>query len=595
MIVRTAYLGVLIMLVMVGLLWGSGGMAADVSLNELAKAGTKVFYVIAFGQVVLICLLAPLFMSGAIAAEQSGKTFDILLTTPLNNVQIVAGLLLGRLFFIWTLLLSGLPLFSILLIYGGVPISSVFVSFAVSGLIALLVGAVAVFLAVMRKGGRKAVFSFVVAVAGYLLVVYLADVMVLRQIGGSVATTGGGHTTILTPLHPLLVLEASLNSVDYALPTPDQMAGSSWLARFYYMNPLGAFSVITILTSLALVLIGGVGVRSVGEGLRMQLPPTVRKWLRLQVGQRRRDPRSVWHNPVAWREANTRGKVAVSILARWGFLVGGLLIGVLLIFALERGWLPKVPDPSTGGFQPAEYVFKQALMALLAVEIAAITLVALYMSAGSVSREREDGTLDLVLTTPITPRYYVWGKLRGLVSFLAMMLAVPVGTLIIAAFYSFLFNKEMSYSLAGATGSVTEPLVLFESGVLLGLTLVPFVAMTATIGMQASVGRKTVLGAVIVSSAIVATIATVGFCCGSLALGEVEFIGPIARVFSPMSSLPMLLNQWSTVANFDGTGRVSLMFASLLCAGLYVLIIYGIIVQIISNFDYNVRKLSGER
>ena len=36
------------------------------------------------------------------------------------------------------------------------------------------------------------------------------------------------------------------------------------------------------------------------------------------------------------------------------------------------------------------------------------------------------GTLDLLLTTPITPNKYIWGKVRGLVSFLVLLVAVPV-------------------------------------------------------------------------------------------------------------------------------------------------------------------------
>ncbi|HEX7009608.1 MAG TPA: hypothetical protein VF184_06475, partial [Phycisphaeraceae bacterium] len=177
--VRSGYLGALIILVLVGLLSG-GGLGEQVGLTELAKSGTWAFAVVAYGQVVLVCLLAPLFMAGVIAQEQAGKTLDILLTTPLTNLQIVLGSLTGRLFFVLTMLLSGLPLFAVLLIFGGVPIRSVFISFAVAALVALPVGSVAVTLSVFRAGGRKAVFTFVIAVAGYLVAAYALDRVMLR-------------------------------------------------------------------------------------------------------------------------------------------------------------------------------------------------------------------------------------------------------------------------------------------------------------------------------------------------------------------------------------------------------------------------------
>ena len=155
--VRMTYLAVLIALVLIGLLT-ENGLSTNISLSQMAKAGMKVFAFVSYAQVALTCLLAPIFMAGTIAQEQAGKTYDILLTTPLSNLQIVVGSLLGRLFFVLALIASGLPLFAVLLIFGGVAVSSVFVAFAVAALVALGVGSVAVTLSVLRAGGRKAVF-----------------------------------------------------------------------------------------------------------------------------------------------------------------------------------------------------------------------------------------------------------------------------------------------------------------------------------------------------------------------------------------------------------------------------------------------------
>jgi len=124
MLVRMTYLGLLVGLVILGLLT-RGGLAENPTLGELAIAGSQIFRLIAYGQVRGVWLLAPLFMAGAIASEQSGKTYNILLTTPLSNLQIVLGSLAGRLFFVLGLLLSGLPLFAVVLVFGGVRTGSV--------------------------------------------------------------------------------------------------------------------------------------------------------------------------------------------------------------------------------------------------------------------------------------------------------------------------------------------------------------------------------------------------------------------------------------------------------------------------------------
>ncbi|MEZ6190371.1 MAG: hypothetical protein R3C45_03675 [Phycisphaerales bacterium] len=49
------------------------------------------FAIISYGQVVLVCSLSPLFMAGAIGRTR-GQTYNILLTTPLSNLQIVSSL-----------------------------------------------------------------------------------------------------------------------------------------------------------------------------------------------------------------------------------------------------------------------------------------------------------------------------------------------------------------------------------------------------------------------------------------------------------------------------------------------------------------------
>ena len=71
--VRWLYLALVIVLVLLGIISG-GGLGGEMTLGELAKAGAGVFAVVAYGQVILVCLIAPLFMARAIAAEQSGKT-----------------------------------------------------------------------------------------------------------------------------------------------------------------------------------------------------------------------------------------------------------------------------------------------------------------------------------------------------------------------------------------------------------------------------------------------------------------------------------------------------------------------------------------
>ena len=584
--VRMGYLGALIILVLFGLLSG-GGLGDQKGLNELAKAGTWVFVIIGYSQVILICLLAPLFMTGLIAAEQSGRTYNILLTTPLNNLQIILGALLGRLFFVLALLASGLPLFAVLLIFGGVPTCAVFKCFATSALVATLVGSVAVTLSVMRAAGRKAVFVFVISIVAYLVTSYLLDLALLRP-----TTALANSTTWLTPLNPLLVMEAIASRANYQPPSTDTLGTYSALARWYLSHPFAAFATLALGASIALTVLSTLLLRRVAQTDEGVSGPA-RFWLRLHGsrGERHRLARQVRGNPVAWREAHTRGNRTGRILTRWLFSVLGLGAAVLAIGLYHTG-------------QIQSRAFQVMLTTLLLVELALIVLVALYMSAGAVSGEREDETMDLLLTTPITAKEYIWGKLHGLVRFLSMMLAVPIFTLVLVTAYSLVGSLSQwpqtvvssPITWQQSPGIYKHPLMLVEIPMLATIIVIPFVAMCVMIGLGWSLKSRRVLGAVVPAVGLIGTLAVVMGFCGWKAANEAPIIGPIINAFSPATNLVMLVNPWERIYRFGaapGTGRMTLTIACLVAGTGYSFVVYSLFQTQIKGFDHTMRRTSG--
>src|ERR1043165_3312437 len=204
--IRAGYLAALILVLLWSLL--APGSSGAMSYSQLAQAGATSFAYVACLQVGLICILAPVFMAGAIAQEASPRTWEVLLTTPLSATQIVLGNLLGRLFFILALLFASLPLFALTQYFGGVPGTSVLASYLVAACAAVLVGSIAIALAVSRMVGKRAVFAFYVAVVSYMALTYGIDQ----------ATTGsipGVRVTYMTGLNPFLALKALLNPTTY--------------------------------------------------------------------------------------------------------------------------------------------------------------------------------------------------------------------------------------------------------------------------------------------------------------------------------------------------------------------------------------------
>ncbi len=578
---RMAYLGGLIGLVTMGLLTG-GAMRGVVSLTELAKAGTWVFAIVAYGQVILICLLAPLFMAGAIASEQTGRTYDILLTTPLSNVQIVLGSLLGRLFFVLALLISGLPLFAVLLIFGGVPIRAVFVCFAASALTALLVGSVAVAISVLRAGGRKTVYVFVISIAGYLVASFLLDLFVLRAHAPRPAST-----TWLTPVHPLLLVEASIGSADYRVPSYDQLGQYPPLLRWYLSRPLGAFAAITCTVSAALLLVSTFVLRRLAQSEVSAFERFRRRW---SSRSHRRRPRPVRGNPVAWREAHCRVSRVRGALGRSLFVVIGAAAALVALRQYHTGSISAVE-------------FQLAITTMLMLELAVIVLVSLYVASGAVSSEREDGTLDLMLTTTVTPKQYIWGKLSGVVRSVSFLLAVPVATVAFVAIYAWIGelaqwpSAMVNSPIPGRVGTYKHPMMFIETPLLVAVTLVPFTATCVMIGLTWSLKAQRVLGAVVPSLGIVGMLMIVGGFCGWSAAAKVPLVGPVVNAFSPATGMLMLINPWERIEGFDRTqesSRMVLWIAALVAGGTYGLLVRALLYGMVRSFDHTVRRLSGE-
>lgn len=594
MLIRSAYLALLVLVMLWALLTQTGGGGA-VSFRRLAEAGAGTFTSVAYLQILLICVLSPVFMAGAIAQEASPRTWEVLLTTPLSRLQIVLGNLLGRLFFVLALLFASLPLFALTQYFGGVPGRSIFTSYLVAASAALLVGAIAIALAVSRVAGRRAVFTFYVAVVTYLGVSWGLDSW-LRQSGMGAGPSGRG-VTWMTGVNPFLALDALLNPTTY----PSADTGSrSGLAAFMLERPVRAWVVLSCGLSLVLIAAstltvrtGGLARRSEGRGL-----PWYRKMLGLSgkaadgEGVTFRPPRHVWHNPIAWREAAARNATLGRIMARWSFIVLGVALAVAVIIAYDTSAI-------------AAQDYRLALLVIVLVELAVTMLVAINMSATAISREREDGTLDLLLTTPVTPAEYLGGKLRGLVAYLIPMMAVPVATMLLAGLHAAVGGLNAPGNAQVPAGpalqGVMVPVVLPEAGVVLALSAAPFMALCVMIGLHWSLKSKgaiaSVVGAVVVAAVIAAVVGGCGFNAGR----SIPAVGPALLGLSPFASTLALVepveSMYDTVVQ-SGLGdlflaRVSLLIGAAVSAGVYIVAVWALHSQMVRRFDMTVRKLAG--
>ena len=129
----------------------------ELRARETAVLAETFFGTFMLVQLVMVILLTPAYVAGAIAEEKDRKTLEFLLATDLRNREIVLSKLLSRLANLTLLLLTGLPVLSILQLIGGVDPQLMLAGFAGIGLTMVGIASISILLSTLFKKPRDAI------------------------------------------------------------------------------------------------------------------------------------------------------------------------------------------------------------------------------------------------------------------------------------------------------------------------------------------------------------------------------------------------------------------------------------------------------
>jgi ABC-type transport system involved in multi-copper enzyme maturation permease subunit len=656
--VRCGYLGLLVAIVIYGVAVNSTDSS---DLAALSKASVILFQRMSYLQLGLVALLSPIFTAGAITQEKDSQTYDILLATPLTNGQIILGSLLSRVFFVVALLVSGIPVFAVTQIFGGVAIVSIVISFLIAASTALVTGAAAMAIATFKVGTRRTIFSFYLFIIIYLVGIFLLDRVDFFHVH-FVDASGNPYTSQtswLTGLHPFLALHVIFKDPAYIPPAMGDLppALQTWPIGWYLTSPETFYFSFMFFISFVMIAPSVVLLRKMAQSTT-----TVRTWvmqkLHITTGDRTRKPRTVWHNPIAWREARTKASAAKATVLRYGFMSIGLIGAIVLLVMhctevtpaqyislgldttrntlfingankpplqispniqiktngddgtladLAGKWEVKnlITDASQSitSIDLSDYPRQLSaadtrtwLLGISIVEFSVILLIISNAAASTVTREKEDGTLDLLLSTPITSRYYIWGKLSGLVGFVLPLIAVPVLS-------SFLFIAHDLLRWLAMHDESFQWIVFPEALVMMPAMLIIVCAFAAILGMQMSLRCRTTVRAVMSSVGIVVgACAALGW-CGYQILSSRNMSPEIAvgiGTFSPFTLLTILIDpyDWAGQAfdhnagsNYDPQGaRVVAFVVCVIVISAYTAAVWSMYKSMVKNFDMTIRR-----
>lgn len=582
-VIRALYLTILAVAVVIGVVWVQSSTGESASLADFAKSATWVFKTLSTIQLFAACILAPLFTAAAITQEKDSQTFSILLSTPLTNGQIVLGSLLSRLFFVFVLLIAGIPLFCVLMVYGGVTGDKIALAISLAGCTALITGSIAIAISVIKVGTGRTIFSFYLAIATYLVVIYALSLW--SGVIPPEAQPAPGQNALMSWLaafHPFLALRVVLGE------TPAPMLGAvahyGFPGKYLLAYPQYSFIVLTCLASMLLLALSLFFVR------RSAMEGEVTFFSRLlgrskssaQIDERTRKPRRVHHNPIAWREAVTGAAAGGGYGVRYSVLGVGLLIAALLLIYY-----------GTGAMDVAQT--RLWLFGVVATELLITLFIATATAATSMTREKEANTIELILATPLTSSSIILGKIRGLVSAAGPLLLVPYATVVLFIVFDLITGRTLSSKGPG-------PVVHGESAITMPILLVAFTAFACMLGLQSSIKSKKTLNAVLTSmSIVIAVFVGIGSCALAIKSQDTPNVAAAFMPLTPFTAMFVVVDPATAVVGTGGaaikgdaltTCRTIAFIAALCSAAVYALIGLAMHRAMVRNFDMIIRKQS---
>jgi ABC-type transport system involved in multi-copper enzyme maturation permease subunit len=329
------------------------------------------------GMAVTIALvMSPAVLAGSLAGEKERGTLGLLLTTRMTAREIVWGRLIGRLAQVGMILLAGLPALVLMAAMAGFGIRVLATIVVLPMALAFGGGGLAMAASVLSRRGRDA-----------LLLVYFLDVMFLVSplfLGpGALLLAGSGWAANLNPygsLEPLVWDE-------------ELAPAMGTIAAWTVLGLAGLLIAAWRLRPACLALADGQGPRK-GSRKRGWVPP-------------------IEERPMLWKELYIERAGSLGRAGRW--------LGMLLVVLLGGGGLVLAGIAAWNLWVRHDLEWEQWAVWIMSIYlgrtstfVAWLIQWAIGLRAGvAISSERERGTWDALLTSPLTAGELVAGKLWG--------------------------------------------------------------------------------------------------------------------------------------------------------------------------------------
>jgi len=416
------------------------------NVGDMARFGSGLFQILAPLQLALIMFLSAIQAASNIAIEKDRQTLILLLMSRLTNSELVLGKLFSSLLNIGVMLITSLPIFMLIVLFGGTSFEQVGWTFAVTAVTALAAGSLGAVIALWREKTFQTLALVAMCIVFWLglwegiglLGVEIAGIPASKIAGATSpirAIIAASHPTV-TATWPVAVapfllvalgVSCCLSSIAILKvrrwnPSRDVRPGQQESGSTSELDvEIDVFTGKVLLESEN----AGTGLTESASAEVLTGQQVVEQSERLRAGHvddrsRMTDTvsRRVWDNPVLWREMRTwaYGKKILFIRAAYWLLAAFVFFAIYSM--VSSGEATRV-TAETGVQIPIE---ARPLAPFILVSIVMVNALAVT----SITTERDGRALDLLMVTDISPKEFLFGKLGGVLYVVSDMILLPI-------------------------------------------------------------------------------------------------------------------------------------------------------------------------
>lgn len=463
-VMRTIYAVALLLLICTAWMILTGTQYIQ-NVGDMARFGSLLFQILAPLQLALILFLSAIQAASSIAIEKDRQTLILLLMSRLTNSELVLGKLFASLLNIGVMLIAALPIFMLVVLFGGTSFTQVGWTFAVTGVTALAAGSLGATIALWREKTFQAlalVAMVIVFWMGGIEVLAFSEWNIAGVSGAQIASAASPFRAVISASQPTVTSTWMFSVVPFLITAAVISVAlcSISILRVRRWNPSRDVRPGQATDEAEDVQVDMYTGEVVVEGITGQEgganEPSGSEIVRQSEGLRSghvddrarttdKLSRRVWDNPVLWREAMTWAYGRKILFIRAAYWVLAICVFIAIYSLVSSGEATRVTAETGVGIP----IVGQPLAPFMLVSIVMINALAVT----SVTTERDGRALDLLMVTDISPKEFLFGKLIGVLYVALDMVLLPIAMCIYIWYCGAMSTLNLTYLVIG-TGFV---------------------------------------------------------------------------------------------------------------------------------------------